>query len=127
MAPLADFILAHVPLPNLPYYLTSFVEGKTPLSTPREVFPALIAYLVIIFSVQACMKNREPLKLQYLFQLHNVILSSGSLLLMTLMLEEVLPELWKHGLYYTFCSTDMWSSVRRVFQSIGDTRLTGLS
>ncbi|KAF7791865.1 hypothetical protein EIP86_002889 [Pleurotus ostreatoroseus] len=110
MAPLADFILAHVPLPNVPYYLTSYVSGKTPMSTPLEVFPALVAYLVIIFSVRAFMKDRPAFKLQYLFQLHNIILSSGSLLLMTLILEEVIPMVWNHDVFWGMCSTDMWTS-----------------
>ncbi|KAJ3535467.1 hypothetical protein NM688_g6970 [Phlebia brevispora] len=110
MAPLADFILAHVPLPTLPYYLTSYVKGKTPLSTPWEVFPTLLAYLVIIFSTQAFMKDRAPFRPQRLFQLHNVILSGGSLLLMVLILEEVIPMVFKNGVFFGMCSTDMWTS-----------------
>ncbi|PSS37750.1 hypothetical protein PHLCEN_2v443 [Hermanssonia centrifuga] len=110
MAPLADFIIAHVPLPTLPPYLTTYINGLTPMSTPQEVFPTLAAYLVVIFGIQWFMKDRAPLKLQYLFQLHNVILSSGSLLLMTLILEEVLPMVWEHGVFWGMCHTSMWTS-----------------
>ena len=112
MAPLADFILSYVPLPSVPYYLTQYVPGKTPLSTPQEVFPTLVAYLVIIFTTQWFMKDKSALKLQIPFQIHNVFLSSGSLLLMTLILEEVIPMVWKNGVFWGMCSTDMWTSVR---------------
>lgn len=111
MAPLADFILAYVPLPTLPRYLVSYVPGETPLSTPQEVFPALAAYLVIIFSVQAAMKNRPAMKLQIPFQIHNVFLSSGSLLLMSLILEEVVPMVFKHGVFWGLCNEGMWTNV----------------
>ncbi|KAH8100716.1 GNS1/SUR4 membrane protein [Cristinia sonorae] len=109
MAPIADFILNYVPLPKVPYYLTSYVPGKTPLSTPQEVYPALVTYLVVIFSIQWFMKDRPALKLQYPFQAHNVFLSAGSLLLLVLMLEEVIPSIWKHGVFYGMCNVNMWT------------------
>ncbi|KAI0801250.1 GNS1/SUR4 membrane protein [Fomes fomentarius] len=111
MAPLADFLLARLPLASLgvPYRLTHYVPGKTPLSTPQEVFPTLAAYLVIIFGIQAWRANKPPLKLQFLFRLHNAFLSSGSLLLVALILEEVVPRVYKHGLFYGFCDVQMWS------------------
>ena len=112
MAPLADFILTYVPLPSLPSHFTSYVNGKTPMSTPQEVFPTLVAYLVIIFGTQWFMKDRPAYKLQIPFQIHNVFLSGGSLLLMTLILEEVVPMVWNHTLFWGMCSTDMWTSVR---------------
>ena len=111
MAPLADFILAYVPLPELPHHLRLYVNGKTPMSTPQEVFPALAAYLVIIFSTQAFMKDRAPMKLQHLFQAHNIFLCSGSLLLMTLILEAVIPMVWQHGVWWGMCNISMWSDV----------------
>ncbi|CAL1695813.1 unnamed protein product [Somion occarium] len=108
MAPLADFILKHVPLPSLPKHLTSYVPGKTPLSTPLEVLPALGLYLVVVFGIQAFMKNRPALKLQYLFQAHNLILSSGSAILLALIVEEVVPKVWKRGLFWGMCNQGMW-------------------
>ncbi|KAI0073135.1 GNS1/SUR4 membrane protein [Panus rudis PR-1116 ss-1] len=107
---LADLILTYVPLPDVPKYLTSYVPGKTPLSTPQEVFPALVAYLVVIFGLRAWMKNRPPFKLQYLFQAHNILLSSGSALLLALIAEEVAPMLWKRGLFWSMCDEGMWTS-----------------
>ena len=113
MAPLADFLLSTLPLASLgvPHQLTHYVQGKTPLSTPWEVYPTLAAYLVIIFSIQAWMKNRPPLKMQFLFRLHNAFLSSGSLLLVLLIMEEIVPRWLKHGTFYAFCNEGMWSEV----------------
>ncbi|THH34129.1 hypothetical protein EUX98_g93 [Antrodiella citrinella] len=107
---LADFILAYVPLPKVPHYLSSYVTGSTPLSTTQEVYPALATYLVVIFSIQWFMKDRTALKLQYPFQAHNVFLSAGSFLLLILILEAVIPEIFKHGLFHGMCNVKMWTS-----------------
>lgn len=110
MAPLADFLLAYVPV-TLPTYLTSYVPGETPLSTNFTVLGTLTAYLAVIFSIKAIMKNQSPYKLTALFQLHNVVLSSGSLLLLVLMLEEILPIMWQKGVFYALCAEGSWTSV----------------
>lgn len=113
MAPLADFLLSRLNLAslNVPYELTHYVVGKTPLSTPQEVFPTLVAYLVIIFGIQAWMKDRPPYKLQFLFRLHNAFLSSGSLLLVLCIMEEVIPLYLKHGTFWALCNENMWTPV----------------
>ncbi|ETW87210.1 hypothetical protein HETIRDRAFT_469059 [Heterobasidion irregulare TC 32-1] len=109
MAPLADFILQYVPLPTLPYFLTHYVPGATPLSTRPVVITALISYLAVVFGIREFMKTRQPQKLQLLFQTHNVVLSSGSALLLALMLEEILPIAWEHGPFYAICNTAAWT------------------
>jgi fatty acid elongase 3 len=111
MAPLADLILASVPY-RLPYQLHNYVQGSTPMSTDKTVVAGIASYLAIIFGIQAVMKNQQPLKLTFLFQVHNVILSSGSLLLLALMLEEILPIAWKHGIHYALCDENSWTPVR---------------
>ena len=117
MAPLADFLLSTLPLASLgvPHQLTHYVQGKTPLSTPWEVYPTLAAYLVIIFSIQAWMKNRPPFKLQFLFRLHNAFLTSGSALLVALILEQVVPLVYQHGVFWGMCDNDMWNKVCNAF------------
>ncbi|KAL7285318.1 hypothetical protein ACG7TL_000413 [Trametes sanguinea] len=111
MAPLADFLLSRLHLASLPipYELTHYVPGKTPLSTPQEVYPALVAYLVIIFGIRAWMKDKAPYRMQFLFRLHNAFLSSGSLLLFVLILEEVLPLFWQNGTFYALCNRGMFT------------------
>ncbi|KAF8078622.1 GTPase activating protein [Lyophyllum atratum] len=108
MAPLADFILAHVPI-SLPTHLTSYVPGETPLSTTPAVLGTLTAYLAVIFGVKALLKNKQPHKLTTLFQAHNVILSSGSLLLLALMLEEIVPIVWNDGIFKGLCAESSWT------------------
>jgi fatty acid elongase 3 len=110
MVSLADLLLAYIPY-RLPTHLYSYVSEVTPLSTDKAVLSALATYLVTIFSIQAFMKSRQPLKLTTLFQIHNVILSSGSALLLALMLEEILPVVWNRGLYHAICAAEAWSPV----------------
>ncbi|CAK5269803.1 unnamed protein product, partial [Mycena citricolor] len=105
---LADLLIGVTPF-TLPRHLTSFVEGQTPLSTTPVVLGTLAAYLATIFGIQAAMKNRPPQKLNALFQVHNVFLSGGSLLLLVLMMEEVIPIIWKNGFLNAICREDSWT------------------
>lgn len=111
--PLADLLLQYAPLPAVPYHLTHYVPGATPMSTQPVVLGTLVGYLVVIFGIQAIMRNRSPLKLTFLFQVHNVILSAGSALLLALMLEEILPKVWSHGVFYAICNPAVWTEVSR--------------
>jgi fatty acid elongase 3 len=111
MAPLADFILKHVPIPHIPYHLTHYVRGATPLSTLPVVLSVLAGYLATVFGIREIMKTRQPQKLTFLFQVHNALLSSGSALLLALMLEEIGPIYWRHGLFHALCSVEAWSEV----------------
>jgi fatty acid elongase 3 len=61
------------------------------------------------------MKTRQPLRLQGLFQLHNVILSSGSALLLALMAEELAPMWMKNGTFWVACNESSWTEVLSVF------------
>ncbi|KAG6851059.1 hypothetical protein H0H93_002951 [Arthromyces matolae] len=108
MAPLADFLLDYLPF-SLPTHLTSYVPGQTPLSTTPAVVAALTTYLAVIFGLKALMKNQPAFKLTTLFQIHNVILSSGSLLLLVLMLEEILPIVWHNGPFAGICAESSWT------------------
>jgi hypothetical protein len=112
MINLADLILQHVPLPSIPSYLSSYHPNVTPLSTWTHVLAALVFYLVLIFSLQDFMKKRQPLQLNFLFQLHNIVLSVGSGILLVLMVEEVAPIVWKHGIFYGVCNQSAWTTVR---------------
>jgi fatty acid elongase 3 len=110
---LADFIEKNVPF-SLPHHITHYVEGQTPISTNKAVGTALVSYLAIIFGLQELMKTRQPLKLTALFQLHNAFLTLGSGLLLVCMAEEVIPILWRTGLFNAICSEESWTPVRAV-------------
>jgi fatty acid elongase 3 len=107
---LADFLLSKISY-RLPRHLYTYVKGVTPLSTNASVLAALVSYLVIIFSIQGFLKNRQPYKLTTLFQTHNILLSSGSFLVLILILEEISPMIWKHGIHYSICAEAAWTPV----------------
>lgn len=110
MAPLADFLLAQLPF-RVPTHYTSYVQGKTPLSTTPEVVTTLVSYLAIVFGIQAYMTNKQPQKLTTLFQTHNIILSAGSFVLLVLMVEEIIPIIWTKGIFNALCSEEAWTPV----------------
>ncbi|QRV76705.1 fatty acid elongase [Ceratobasidium sp. AG-Ba] len=110
MAPLADALLSVIPKEwHLPYYLTEYHPGVTPLSTVPVVVACLVGYLTTIFSVREFMRGREPMKLSTLFQFHNMYLTLGSGLLLVLMVEEILPIWWKNGLFSAMCADESWT------------------
>jgi fatty acid elongase 3 len=112
MLNLASAILDHIPLPPLPSYLVHYEAGASPLSQTHQVVTALASYLAVVFGLRHIMRDQPPLKLTTLFQLHNIILSAGSALLLALMVEEVFPIYWNHGLFHAMCSNNAWTTVR---------------
>ena len=123
MAPLADFLLEYLPVPHIPYHYTHYVRGATPLSTQPVVLSILAGYLATIFGIREIMKTRQPQKLTFLFQVHNIILSSGSALLLALMLEEIFPIYWRHGTFYAMCNVGAWTEVRVIPSHYSEIRI----
>ena len=112
---LADFIQS-LPLPALPTHLTSWKPGVTPLSTLPVVAGTIVVYLSTVFAIKDHQKTREPQRLNTLFQIHNFLLSAGSGLLLVLILEEILPIVWKHGVFYAVCGKGAWTEVRDFYR-----------
>ena len=86
-----------------------FVPGKTPFSTLEETVGMIVLYVVVIFGGREFMRNREPLKLNFLFKVHNFLLTALSGGLLVLFLEQLLPTLWRDGLYENICGADGWT------------------
>jgi hypothetical protein len=86
-----------------------FVPGYTPLSTIPEVAGAIIAYYITIWGGYQIMKNQQPMKLNSLFMAHNVILTVVSGSLLALFIEQLLPIIWRNGVFYSICSPDCWT------------------
>ncbi|KAK4702790.1 hypothetical protein P7C70_g3431, partial [Phenoliferia sp. Uapishka_3] len=86
--PVYNFLSA-LPIPALPETLTKWTPGESPLSTHSEVVGALAVYLAVIFGGQYLMADRKPYQFKPLFMVHNFLLSTGSGLVLALMLEEV--------------------------------------
>ncbi|KAF4120504.1 fatty acid elongase 3 [Geosmithia morbida] len=80
-----------------------FVPFQTPMSTLKSTSTFIVVYYAIIFGGREVMRSYEPFKLKTVSMVHNFILTfiSGSLLL--LFLEQLIPTLARHGLYYAIC------------------------
>ncbi|KAI8377307.1 ELO family [Blakeslea trispora] len=87
----------------------TFIQGQTPLSTLPEVLLGCITYLVVIFGGRYLMTNFKPLPCKFVFQIHNILLTLVSGALWVLLFEQLFPQLYKHGLYYTICSEEAWT------------------
>ena len=113
MAPIADALLAALApvVPRVPEWYVNWKPGFTPLSTWPAVSAALVAYISTIFGIQALLKDQQPRRLNALFQVHNLFLTLGSGILLVLMVEEVAPIIWEHGLFYAVCGEGAWTSV----------------
>lgn len=86
-----------------------FIEGQTPMSTFKETAAFIAAYYVIIFGGREVMRNFAPLKLNNLFIIHNFYLTAISGGLLLLFAQQLVPALWKNGLYDGICGKTGWS------------------
>ncbi|KXS18110.1 fatty acid elongase [Gonapodya prolifera JEL478] len=86
-----------------------YETGVTPLSTWPIVIAGTIGYLASVFGGQYLMKNREAMRLDKLFLVHNIILVVLSGGLLWLYLEELVPMLWTKGLYYAMCDASAYT------------------
>jgi len=80
-----------------------FVPGGTPMSTLKATATMLITYYVTVFAGRELMKKREPFKLNGLFMVHNLILTAISGSLLALFVEQLLPTVWRNGIFYAIC------------------------
>lgn len=87
----------------------AYTEGITPFATKYEVVIAIITYFAVIFGGQQFMKNYPPISLKFIFQLHNLLLTLCSLVLLILFAEQLIPVLLRNGVFYSVCNTDAWT------------------
>ncbi|KAI5298332.1 serine/threonine-protein kinase M1 [Ascosphaera pollenicola] len=83
-----------------------FIENVTLLSSWKETAGILIAYYIICFGGRELMRNREPMRLTTLTIIHNFFLTAISAILLALFVEELIPTLWRHNLYYAICDSN---------------------
>ncbi|WLF79307.1 Fatty acyl-CoA elongase/Polyunsaturated fatty acid specific elongation enzyme [Lodderomyces elongisporus] len=88
-----------------------FVEGELPFSTFPPVALAITTYYIVIFGGNYIFKKFgiKPFVLNGLFQIHNLFLTTLSLTLLTLMVEQLVPMIYHHGIFYAICSTNAWT------------------
>jgi fatty acid elongase 3 len=87
----------------------SFVEGETPMSTFRETAAFIATYYLVIFGGREIMRNRPAMKLNNLFIIHNFYLTAISGGLLLLFAQQLIPGLWKNGLFDGVCGGTGWS------------------
>ncbi|MCJ1278985.1 hypothetical protein MMC21_006806 [Puttea exsequens] len=81
-----------------------FIPGETPLSTLTATSTMLITYYVTVFAGREFMKKREPFKLNSMFMTHNLLLTMISATLLALFVEQLLPTVWRYGVFYAICN-----------------------
>ncbi|KAI3402945.1 ELO2 [Candida oxycetoniae] len=88
-----------------------FIAGKTPMSTFPPVAAMIATYYIVIFGGNFVFKKFQvkPLVLNGLFQIHNIGLTTLSLTLLVLMVEQLVPMIHQHGLFYAICASDAWT------------------
>lgn len=87
----------------------AFIEGVTTFSTRYEVVIAIVTYLAVIFGGKLLMKNFPVIKLQFIFQLHNLLLTLSSLALLILFVEQLIPIVVREGIFHSVCHQDAWT------------------
>lgn len=86
-----------------------FLSGVTGLSTFKETVAIIALYLVVVFGGRELMRNRKPLQLNGPFIAHNLVLTIVSAALLALFAEQLLPTLWRYGLYENICGGSGWT------------------
>lgn len=87
----------------------TFVPGKTPFSTLGETVFMIVLYLCVVFGGREWMRNRPAYKLNTLFKIHNFCLTAISGTLLVLFAEQIIPTVWKNGLYNGICGSGGWT------------------
>lgn len=88
-----------------------FIYHHTFLANGYHALLIIAVYYVVIFGGKFISDTFKvpAFKLNFLFQLHNVILTVLSLSLLLLCIEQLLPMLYHHGLFYAICHRDSFS------------------
>lgn len=97
------FDKAYEQLMGYPASEFKFVEGVTALSTFKETATILVTYYAVIFGGREIMKKLPALKLNTLFMIHNLFLTVVSAILLALFIEQLLPTIARHGIFYSIC------------------------
>lgn len=83
-----------------------FKPHQTPLSTMREAGFSILAYYIIVFGGRELMRKRPAFKLNGPFMIHNFYLTAISAILLALFIEQLVPTIWRHGLFYSICDSN---------------------
>ncbi|KIN02646.1 hypothetical protein OIDMADRAFT_95312, partial [Oidiodendron maius Zn] len=109
LSPWANFDKLWASLMGYPADEFKFRSGETALSTFKETMAMIALYLVVVFGGREFMRPRKPLDLNGPFMAHNFILTAVSGALLVLFAEQLLPTLWRYGLYENICGSSGWT------------------
>jgi fatty acid elongase 3 len=109
LSPWANFNKAWTAVMGYPAEDFRFVPGETPFSTLKETVAMIMLYVCVIFGGREIMRDREPFKLNGLFKIHNFMLTAISGALLVLFAEQLIPSLWRGGLYENICGGSGWT------------------
>jgi len=80
-----------------------FQPRVTPMSTLKESALMIVVYYIVIFGGREWMRNRPAFKLKTPFIIHNFYLTSISFILLVLFIEQLVPTVYNHGIFYAIC------------------------
>jgi hypothetical protein len=83
-----------------------FRPRQTPMSTLKESSLTIVLYYIVIFGGRELMRNRPAFKLNMIFMIHNFYLTAISGGLLVLFLEQLIPTVYNHGIFYAICHAD---------------------
>lgn len=84
----------------------AFTPSTAPFATLKSTVSMMAVYYVAIFGGRELMRNRPAFQLKTPFMLHNFFLTALSGGLLVLFLEQIVPTLWKRGVYDSVCEAD---------------------
>lgn len=80
-----------------------FIPGQTAISTLQATIALLSTYYITVFTGRELMKSRSPLNLNSFFMVHNLYLTIISGTLLALFIEQLVPTLWRNGIFFAIC------------------------
>lgn len=88
-----------------------FVHGDptVPYTSLQPVLMTIATYYAVIFGGREIMRMMSPIRINFVFQLHNLFLTALSLTLLVLLVEQLLPILVREGLMYAICNSGSWT------------------
>ncbi|ANZ74046.1 BA75_00246T0 [Komagataella pastoris] len=89
-----------------------FIQGLTTMANLKDALGVIAVYYFVIFGGQWLMRtlNARPFKLNFLFQLHNLLLTGASFTLLILIVEQLIPGIYRHGIFWAICHKDSFTN-----------------
>lgn len=90
-----------------------FLNGnELPLTKPVHAIAVTMTYYSSVLGGRYLLNQFKipPFKMNFLFQLHNLILTIISFFLFVLIIGQVIPIIQKQGFFFSICNTEAWEN-----------------